>query len=752
MEQKKSFFDFALYVDAIRRIKTTGIVTAVIIFLCAVGVPVMTLISSIYYDSLGIIHFQPQTISMFAANSAMPFLSYLMGPVMILQTFSFLNKRNASDFFHSIPYMRICMYVTYFLAVMTWVAGILLGACVLSGITILILPKMSLLGSSVGYFLITELACSLLAMGITLFAASLCGTTFNSVFIAAIMMFAPRILLFLAKSAVSGLLPFMPDEGFGFLLGGSHNLLASRPTYILSALFGASFENAVNAASLSYTIILGIIYLVLGALFFVRRKSEAAGKASANRSIQAVFRTFTAFLFCVPSIAMIIGLLHDEGETEAERLVFILAMIIIFYICAILAFFIYELITTRKWRNCLKAMPGLLVLLALNIIVVGGIEAAVNYYVSVRPTAEQISYICIAGTEEDSAYEIGGKDYFAGMTENIQLTDEKLKKITAEQLVYSIDHWNERYDYTDNGERITYTVYKLKINYRGKTIYRYVLLSREQIEEMTGTLQRESSFRDIYMKLPEEDINNTSYYFDISVSSLFGEGVDIPASGISRIVQAYQEDINDMGFEAWYGIKTTDMNYNYETMLYGSTSKGLTQYRFCLPIGEKTPKAYAVYMEECNKMAVKEKDFIVKLLRGEASSVHTDGGLDSADAYVSFDHRGEGNYYSVDYTVWSVWDSQEEKTDMDAEAKRILKEIGEYLDKQEDSFFTEIGNTDTVLVLNAYMNLWSNDYFNKDISIYLPCDDTLSRLWEELHTHYVEQNGLDEEIDVDTKF
>lgn len=738
MKQKKPFFDFALYVDTIRRIKTVGIVTAVIIFLCAVGVPIMMLISGIYYDKQGIIHFQQQTISMFTANKEMPFLVYFMGPVMVLQAFSFLNKRNASDFFHSIPYTRICMYVTCFLAAMTWVAGILLGSCILSGITIFLLPKMSLLGSSVGYFLITEFACALLAMGITLFAASLSGTTFNSVFITVILMFAPRILLFIAKLEASGLLPFMPDEGFGFLLDGSYNLLVARPTYLLSELFGNSFENAINAASLSYTIILGLIYLVLGALFFIRRKSEAAGKASANRGIQAVFRTFTAFLFCVPSIAIIIGLIHGE-ETEAETLLFLLALIIIFYVCAILAFFIYELITTRKWRNCLKAMPGLLVLLALNVIVVAGIELSVRYYSSVRPTAEEISYISIAGTEEDSYYQIGGKDYFTGMTEKVKLTDENLKKIVAEQLVYSIDHWDERYDYAyddeqNSGKLISYTAYKLKINYGGKTIYRYVLLSQDQIEEMSEVLQQEPSFRNIYMELPKEGVNNTSYYFNNGMMMFMEEDVDISASGISRIVQAYQEDINDMGFEAWYGIKTSNAYYDYETELYGSTSKGLTQYKFSLPIGEKTPKAYAAYMEECNKLAVEKKDFLVKLLRGEASSVRTNGMVDDAEAYIQIG-ESEDDDRSVYYTVWSFWDSQEQETDTDEEIERLLKEIGDYLEKQDDSFFTEIGNADKILLLNGYLSQWGDDYFDMDISIYLPCDDTLLQLWEELYNY-----------------
>lgn len=55
----------------------------------------------------------------------------VFAPVMMLYLFSFLNKRNSSDFYHSLPNTRLSLFFSFFAAVMTWV----IAASVISSLT-----------------------------------------------------------------------------------------------------------------------------------------------------------------------------------------------------------------------------------------------------------------------------------------------------------------------------------------------------------------------------------------------------------------------------------------------------------------------------------------------------------------------------------------------------------------------------------------------------------------------------------------
>ena len=127
----KNVFSLKLYKEGLQRIKVVGIAAAIsVIFLNAV-VPFIEILNSRPYDGQDIIG---RSVTSVEPYEFMPFglLMLAFAAVFAFSMFSFLNERNRSDFFHAIPKKRECVYVSFVLAILTWIFGILCVSAVLN--------------------------------------------------------------------------------------------------------------------------------------------------------------------------------------------------------------------------------------------------------------------------------------------------------------------------------------------------------------------------------------------------------------------------------------------------------------------------------------------------------------------------------------------------------------------------------------------------------------------------------------------
>ena len=100
---KKNWFSLRLYLEGIRQLRLIGIMGMVILSLEAILIPVGRLVniremrhftsSSITKTLLNFPEMHPLLVLCFC----------VLAPLMVLYLFHFLNKRNASDFYHAIP-------------------------------------------------------------------------------------------------------------------------------------------------------------------------------------------------------------------------------------------------------------------------------------------------------------------------------------------------------------------------------------------------------------------------------------------------------------------------------------------------------------------------------------------------------------------------------------------------------------------------------------------------------------------------
>ena len=275
MKRNRSMlFHPGLYVETLRQLRLMG---SIYLVLCVVFTIVPALLDSLSgrLTQPGISDFSPPL-----------FLFVYVAPVtLVYSAFGFLTRRNASDFYHSLPLTRECLYVSRVLAVLTYLVGTivlsLLGACLvyaLCGRPV----NLSYVPDQFLYFT----ACAALVMGCALVGITATGTRFSAFIVTGIVLFLPRFISVLAGAMLESVAPIFYTWDLGPVFNYSLNLPASAVATLLS--FGAigdlSLEESMRyGAGILYTSVLGLGYTVLAGFFHHFRASETAGKSAQLR-------------------------------------------------------------------------------------------------------------------------------------------------------------------------------------------------------------------------------------------------------------------------------------------------------------------------------------------------------------------------------------------------------------------------------------------------------------------------------------
>ena len=124
---KNKLFNVRLYLETLKRLRIIGIAAIILCLSVSALVPIYHMANMPRYDvydvydgiSSSSMPFRTETIESNALVIPALVASYLM-PLFVFFLFSYLNKRNESDFYHAIPYTRGCVYTTTTLAALTW--------------------------------------------------------------------------------------------------------------------------------------------------------------------------------------------------------------------------------------------------------------------------------------------------------------------------------------------------------------------------------------------------------------------------------------------------------------------------------------------------------------------------------------------------------------------------------------------------------------------------------------------------------
>lgn len=628
MNQKKNF---GMLLEGIRQCKMIGIMGLVLLVLGAVLLPLGEAISSMNYDD---------TIAFVAeAWQANPFLLLVVpaAGLMTLTLFHFLDTRVASDLYHALPHKRITLYASYAGAILVWTLLLVVVSTLCSTITCLILHKtITLMLSTVIPFAAAIFLMSTLLVSGILIAITLSGTVFTNVVLSGAILILPRLSYNIIHALSYDNVPFIQSATQSGIFRNANNLLFG----FLSSVMGmdGTVLNSVlqpDWQSIVYTLVLSLIYLAIGGWLFCRRSSEAAGQSAPTRMHQHVYRIVITMAYCLIVTAAL------TSEVAAYGIGYLEAVDIfgfgILYLIGILIYLIYELITTKKWRNLLTSLPGLGIVVVLNIAIALTMGGVIRNAIAQRPSASEIESISI-GT--DARYLNGSaywdyQDYVNMKTGAIEITDSDAISLVSYYLDENVqtwqDHGSDVYWNKYYGENaVSYTEYNITIRTGSKTLYRTINIPEEETEKLNHALTSTEAYTDAWLNPPEPVSMDTIYVEGNEANSITEQET------LEEIYQTYREELGALSFED-LSESFAKSHLHALRLCYSFSEDGYTRTISC-PINEdimpKTAQLYYGKIYEEQKENFQDLQNIIN--SGEYPSFYFDCfGMDEEENYLN---------------------------------------------------------------------------------------------------------------------
>ena len=483
-------FHFGLYKEGLKKSTFVSALFIALMMLGAIAVPIAQITGQMnavrHGWATGRLLVEGLGLNVFLVLALIAF-----APILTLYLFSFLNRRNSSDFYHSIPHRRETLYISYLAAVLTWVLG---GIWLCAGVSLLIYAFASTyiilnltsillvtLGLSVG---------SILVIGATLIAMSLTGSSFSNIVTALLIIFLPRTIIYTFIELVVSTARVVSAESFGFIGNWAYNIPFG---FVFSSLTGLYSFDDILIQGILYTAVLGLIYLGLGLWLFRIRKSETAQSPATNKIAQTAIRVALAFVVCIPAVAIITEGSHGHLD---------LLPILILYAIAVLVYFAYELITTKKLSHVTRALPGLGILLLVNILFITGVNVTQNAILGRQFQVDQIASVRIQNLSGMRSGDLSYEDHRARL---VSIEDSKLTEILLEALARDVDALRGRDHNFWNEVRLTSTF--LFETRSGGNVQRTIRLTEAHFAAIMQRLNEHEAYRTAQLTLPERPVD-----------------------------------------------------------------------------------------------------------------------------------------------------------------------------------------------------------------------------------------------------
>ncbi|MBP3295597.1 MAG: hypothetical protein J6M27_03365 [Lachnospiraceae bacterium] len=409
----------------------------------------------------------------------------VVSPALLFFLFAWQNRQAGSDCILALPITKKSFALTNALAVLTIDAGILLfEGLLLEGLSAM-LPNVRM-GDENSFFLTLGcyMAGAVFTMALMLLALSLSGTWLSTLCMYVILLVVPRLMLLIWELYVFQNTSTF-DTGLRWtILDWRLNIVTGLPLAHIGALDYATLK---SVSSLLYTLIVGIMIGILAIYLYTKRPAETAGHPAVSDRIQGFFR---AVLGC--SVCLIPLMLFWNGLCST-RLVYAtdLSSIIAMFLLAVAVYMLYELIHTRSLHCCIKALPGVLYLLAFCVIFTGAVWYGKQYAENDYAQPEQVNSISLTYQPVFYYAYSGEDDYYCCEMRDYEITDREVIGILCEALNKEMRH--EGHDEVCEGVRLV-------INGGVFFSHRDVSVEQSDMERIFNILGKDESYRDIFLK------------------------------------------------------------------------------------------------------------------------------------------------------------------------------------------------------------------------------------------------------------
>ena len=540
-KSKKISFNRKLYLDGLRQLRMIGIMGAVIMAIAAFGIPIFYNIENSQYIGTGMA--QAGIVRSYNILRMNPFIVLVFAvivPVMMLYLFSFLNRRNACDFYHSIPDTRNTVALSYGASILTWSMGIAVESLVISFLSAAVLKYVEI---SVGRVLV--LFCAITAavifvMGVFLIAMSVTGTLFNNIVVAGMIMAVPRIFVTYAVYCITDAINVMT-----FSFGDS--IFDDRLNVVTNLITGYMIRGDYQAwylwESVIYTFIVGVLYCIIGIRLFNKRKSETATCSAVSPRLQGILRLIPACTISLVPLYYFYQLVAVKGYIRSLNSEDIF-VVVLMYVIAVVSVYLYEIITTGKLKNFKRATKSIAGLVIFNVITFVLLVIGFNIMLNDVPdvsSVEAVRFNKLCG----NYYSYDDEDYFGSELSDISITSEEMKEVIVSELQRCVDAQKtgryyemvaESDEYSNNSDyKINSVMVELDCGLISKS--RVIRLSEASATRVIELLAQEEKVRDLIYTVAEQDEIDITPWYGISDDDMY------------KIYVSYMEELKKMPFE-----------------------------------------------------------------------------------------------------------------------------------------------------------------------------------------------------------
>lgn len=573
----KKIFSVKLFINNFLQLKVMGILGTVLITLFSVLAIVSQGISMIEYTKEGIsvngsMSGGVSTTYLGAGDLWPLVLTFVfVTPVLMLMAFSYNNKRNSSDFYNSLPYTRLNMYLTKLSAVFAW--QIIVYVCAVVGIvfSIAVYKKYFVYSvSTITWIIIGTFICNLLCGAVIALACSLTGSLMSNICLTGIILFIPAILRVMITGGISALFDYVSNIQVVPVIGVERNMISAL--IVGGSMNGIQYnEILLNKGYMVYSLVLAIVYAAIGYLCFVRRKSEVAGKAALGNKIHVIIRTIIGF------ICMAVGFLLLLIERD------IISMII-FVSLAVAAMIIYELIAGDRSRLGFKTGISSVIALAAAGIFTGLLWSGSVVMKAYKPETSKIKYAVVESSTYYRDYSGSFADYYNTKTSQYKIKDSDIIDV----LVNGYNHCKDKTHVELSQNRKN--VYTINVYFKDGIIgtRRSIALVEDDYKNLMLKLGADEEYQKIYLELPE--YNN--------VTLTFNNAVNLSDSDKQNIYNCLQSEIKKVGYNQY--IKSFDQTGVYDTVSIRFVENG-NNYYIRIPFSEYLPETTESFMKMVNK-------------------------------------------------------------------------------------------------------------------------------------------------------
>ena len=551
--------------EVFRQLRVVGIVAAAILMLSNLT----TLISLLTIQSGSLLYYSMPRGA--ALARVMMIYAYIAGLVFTFSAFGWMNKRSTSDFYHAIPIKRTQLYFSSILAILVWMAIGLFAYSIVHALIYLVL------GYPFNYLLFLCVIANMVIGALEVVAAvsigcAISGTRFVNLFASAVILFIPRFLLSMLAIFVRRIgSETLVVSSISVFFNPSYNIIAVPYASLLNQAIGKGSVDYANGWAMLYNLVYDAVLFLLGWIAFKKRKSETAGMPTTGRLFNGVIRTAVG----MPFLLLLVFFLLSDG--------FNIVLCVVLVLLAFVFFCLYELISTKRAKKMLKAMPLFFICIGISLLFLGipYLIDRIERSVSVTPENTKGYWLVNDGEDDygiisdlfDSS--VGSSSYSDAVTESVKITDPESIKIISDAYQKSVS----------DQEYLKFRSLTIKIDRKfGRDITRELSFSPSEYSKLMSIRRENPRIAKADFEFPR----GNNFY---AIETLSRRDAALIGNSFRKEYESLSE--NDRAY------LTGETNSVKTLYVFGSL--GAKNYMTTYSMGELTPNTTALYYQLLNK-------------------------------------------------------------------------------------------------------------------------------------------------------